>query len=177
MDGWTDWGLLIGALLEGLGLGFVAVDISDRRSRYDPGRISLLQRLLLPLRWMAMKLGWRPKPHMGEAHGAFHAHSAGRVHFEVDYKFDGSLEDRVARLQEIVQQHERAIGQARRAVDDEEERRKAEDGRTLEAAKAEAESLRTDLRNVAAGQLSREAWGVFLFLLGLLLQTVSGVAS
>lgn len=174
-----DWGKVlqgVGALIEAIGLGTLAYGISETRTLFT-SQPSLLERTVRRvLRGARRILGLKPKSRTLEFKAAGGSGAGGEVTASRGFGWRGTLEDRVARLQQLVQEHEDAIAEVRRALRGEARNRRAA-VRELEQQLAEFRQETHDrIADVAAGGLSRETLGLVLFVVGLTLQTMGSMA-
>lgn len=171
----SDWWQLAGGILEVLGLFTVALGISDARSRFT-NRPSVLQKIRQFLIRIAVSLKLRkPRTVYGSATSTatLSASARGRVGFG----FQGSLDERVLRLQEIGQRHEDMISGLQGDLEDEKAEREKGDRTVVDRLTASEQRLEERISEAAAGALTLETWGVMLFVLGVAFTTYGSLIS
>lgn len=171
----SDWWQLSGGMLEVLGLFTVALGISDARAKFT-NRPSLLQKIRNFLVRVAVKLKLR-KPKTVYASGTATATASGSARGRVGFGFQGSLDERVKRLQEIAQRHENMISDLQGHLEDEKAERKRGDEQVADRLSASERRLEERISEAAAGALTLETWGVALFVLGVACTTYGGLVS
>jgi peptidoglycan hydrolase CwlO-like protein len=96
----------------------------------------------------------------------------GRIN--VQYGFEGSLEERVERLQEIAQRHEGRLDDLAEIIGSESEQRRAEIESLRETLGASERKLEERIREAAANGLTTATVGVAFSFSGVALSTLGG---
>lgn len=166
---------LFGLFVEACGLVLVGVGISETRSRFTdkPSLATKVGRIFdKALSRLESRLFGGRTQYIYPT-GIPGAGFVGDVHFRRIFGFEGTLEERVERLQGLAQEFEDWISELQQAAKEERAEREA---LSRELAATE-ERMRDFVSSFAAGGLSREAWGVTLFLSGLGLQAAGIMVS
>ena len=164
---------LAGGVLEGLGIGMVALGISEARRKFTD-RAHLIIRGINAVARQAFRVAARfqkPKTIHGEINSTLPAFGTLITARVTQRDFTGTLEERVEKLQKAVQLHDdelRSIGKQITAERD--ERIAALDLEVGERAEGESR-LDERIREAATGGLSLQTWGVTLLLLGVFFAT------
>jgi hypothetical protein len=165
---------LLGGLFEIGGLAFVALGIVETRRAFTD-RPGIVQNVARRVAEFVARLTRKKRVHTLEVHDSLHMQSAASARLRVTYGFEGSLEERVERLQEIAQQHGNRLAEVTELVGSESEKLRAEI-RSLQDALSESERELTErICGAASNGLTLESWGVFLFIIGVVLTTWGGV--
>ena len=125
---------------------------------------------------IAVRLRLR-KPKTVYASGTSTATASASARGRVGFGFQGSLDDRVARLQEIAQRHEDMVSDLQGDVQDERAERKRGDEDAANRLVASEQRLEKRISEAAAGAVTLETWGVVLFILGVVFTTYGGIIS
>ena len=175
----AEWWSFIGGVLEIGGLGLVTVGIDRRlRSAGRPGLWSTLGTLIWTrVRALLVRLKlMKPKVHSVHVGAAVSMSGGGSMRASGSASVEGTLEEKVAvlfRKVEALGSRVEVLDKGLRVEKEERERALAKERAEREAAVANLES---ELRDVAAGDFKLEAMGVALFLLGVISQTIGGIA-
>lgn len=171
----SDWLQICGGIFEAAGLGTVALGITETRRAFT-NRPSLVARFRTATARVISRLLRRPQHiHVFDAAGS--SESTGSLKLSVRLNFSGDLEERVAKLQDVAQRHEDAIGDVRHDLAGErQERIDADEAGLTELAQAR-EHLEKRISDGIASGLGIETAGVALFLVGVVLTTIGGVLS
>jgi NAD(P)-dependent dehydrogenase (short-subunit alcohol dehydrogenase family) len=163
----------VGGISEAGGLVLVGIGISDTRSRFTdaPGILSkfgtsiknLFRRFRAP---RTLKVGIADSV---ELSGSVTMRTSGSANIQ------GTLEERITRLEQMTERHGRAISAVEGDISAERTVRE-EAVRAIRAEVVEAdEKIEALVANAAAGGLALETWGVTLFLIGVVLTTWGGL--
>lgn len=170
-----DWWQLVGGLLEIFGLFTVALGISEARADFT-NRPSILQKIKNFLIRVAVKLKLL-KPKTVYASGTVSASASASARGRVGFGFEGSLDERVLKLQEIAQRHEDMISNLQGDLEDEKAERQQGDQIVVDRLTASEQRLEERISEAAAGALTLETWGVTSFILGVAFTTYGSLIS
>lgn len=173
----SEWWLIAGVVLQGLGFGAVGAEIAHRRTLLT-GKPSILWRLAWPIRWVLGKLAGRPPSQTIELASADSGSAVGEVtvtqepsweQLDAEGKLDRLRRDISTLAERLEQQHQ----QLRRET----KARETADQALVKKVDDLGEEVRGELREAVAGSIALETAGVFLFVAGLVAMLISGLTA
>lgn len=157
------------------GLVRVALGIVETRRAFDPDCPGVLQKIARAVAGFVARLTRRNvSVNVGASDIlAVSSMEVGRIN--VQYGFEGSLEERVERLQEIAQQHEDGLDEIAESIGSQTDRLRADIRSLQDSLRESEEKLTRRVSEAATNGLTLETWGVFLFVIGVVLTAWGGV--
>ena len=114
-----------GGLFEIGGLATVGLGIVETRRAFTD-RPGIVQHVARAVAEFVARLTRRKHVHTLDVHDSIHMHSAESARVRVNYAFEGTLDERVERLQEIAQQHANRLAEVTELVGSRSEKLQAE---------------------------------------------------
>jgi hypothetical protein len=169
-----NWLQVIGGFLELLGLGFVALGITETRRRFTD-RPSLVSRAVAPVRRLWARVFRRGSSVNLEVQSAGHTSTSGSLRLMQTVAWDKLTDqEAVERLKEIANRHEEEIDRLAGEIEQERRERQEQDGLLRSALTTLQQDFDSKIRLAAAGGLTLETWGAGLLAVGIIL-TIAGV--
>lgn len=174
ISGAEEWFSLIGGVMEGSGLLVAMIGISETRAAFSD-RPSILARLKGRTRRVLSV--FKPRK---DVRILVHATDAALGSEEATLErgpltFGGSAETRLIALQELAQRHEDALAEFGNRMNEAEKSQKRASRQMVAQLQATRSELLQAIRQAAAGGLTKETVGIFLFLLGVVFQTLGNL--
>lgn len=173
----SEWWLVAGVLLQGLGFGAVGAEIAHRRTLLT-GKRSILWRLAWPIRWVLGKLAGRPPSQTIELASVDSGSAVGEVTVTQEPSWEQlETEGKLDRLRRDISTLSDRLEDQHQHLRLETKTRERSDQALAKKIDDLGEEVRGELREAVAGSIALETAGVFLFVSGLGAMLISGLSA